>query len=116
MNRAFERHNGWRCRGQVFADRYHARAMTAPRQVRSALGYVLGNWRKHRVDRAHDEETRLDPYASGASFDGWSETAARGPAAAPAGGAGLPVRPPRSWLLRLGWRRHGLLDPRTAPG
>jgi hypothetical protein len=26
------------------------------------------------------------------------------------------VAPARSWLLRVGWRRHGLLDPSEVPG
>ena len=24
--------------------------------------------------------------------------------------------PPRTWLLRVGWRRHGLVDPAEVPG
>jgi putative transposase len=34
-------------RGRLFADRYHARALTTPRTVRLALRYVLLNLRKH---------------------------------------------------------------------
>jgi len=26
------------------------------------------------------------------------------------------VARPRTWLLRIGWRRHGLVDPAEAPG
>jgi putative transposase len=33
--------------GRVFADRYHARALTTPREARWALRYVLSNARKH---------------------------------------------------------------------
>jgi REP element-mobilizing transposase RayT len=33
--------------GKLFADRYHARALTSPRTVRLALRYVLLNVRKH---------------------------------------------------------------------
>jgi putative transposase len=34
-------------RGCAFADRYHARYLTSPMQVRRALCYVLNNWRHH---------------------------------------------------------------------
>jgi hypothetical protein len=47
VNRALGR------RGRVFADRYHARALTTPRAVRHALVYVLMNpeapTRRHRA-------------------------------------------------------------------
>jgi putative transposase len=35
--------------GKVFADRYHARVLGTPRQVRHAMAYVLCNARKHGV-------------------------------------------------------------------
>jgi REP element-mobilizing transposase RayT len=113
MNRAFTRRNGFPCKGQIFADRYHARAKTSPRQVRDALAYVLGNWRKHGATAAHAPGRVLDPYASAASFDGWRT---RPPAAADDEADHLPVARPKGWLLSVGWRRHGLLDPRAAPG
>jgi hypothetical protein len=28
----------------------------------------------------------------------------------------LPVHPPSSWLLTVGWRLYGLIDPREVPG
>jgi REP element-mobilizing transposase RayT len=34
-------------RGPACADRYHARALTTPREVRNALLYVLNNFKKH---------------------------------------------------------------------
>src|SRR5262249_23293904 len=40
-----------RRRGRVFADRYHVEVITTPTRARHALGYVLGNWRKHGEDR-----------------------------------------------------------------
>jgi putative transposase len=33
--------------GRFWADRWHGRALTSPRQVRNALVYVLQNHRKH---------------------------------------------------------------------
>ena len=41
VNRALRR------RGTVWADRYHARTLATPREVRNAFVYVLANWRKH---------------------------------------------------------------------
>lgn len=39
--------------GRVFEFRYHATAITSPRQARNALAYVLNNWRRHREDVAN---------------------------------------------------------------
>ena len=91
-------------RGKVFADRFHHRALTTPRQVRNALAYVLCNARKHRV--APPVSGWLDPLSSAPSFDGWLGGAAEQRA--------LP--PPRTWLLRVGWRPGGRLDPDRVPG
>jgi hypothetical protein len=41
----------------------------------------------------------------------------RRPAAAFPEATALPeVARPRTWLLRVGWRRHGLVDPAELPG
>jgi REP element-mobilizing transposase RayT len=98
VNRALNR------RGRVWADRYHARALTTPREVRSALVYVLMNWKKHRIDAAG-----VDACSSGRWFDGWRS------GAPPAGRDPSPVAHTRTWLLRVGWRRHGLLTEDDAP-
>ncbi|MGH9200579.1 MAG: hypothetical protein ACRD2A_05010, partial [Vicinamibacterales bacterium] len=89
--------------GRVFADRYHARPLESPRQVRLALVYVLQNW-LHHVKGAEGVDTR----SSGHWFDGWAEPvppATRTPAVAPA----------QTWLLRVGWRRHGLIRLSEGP-
>jgi REP element-mobilizing transposase RayT len=97
-------------RGCVWGDRYHARALSTPREVRHALVYVLMNWRKHLGG-----VRGLDPCASGYWFDGWRtnqvepEACARSPAGAP------PVAPARTWLGAIGWRRYGLVDVRERP-
>lgn len=91
-------------RGAVFTARYHAVQLRTPRQVRSALGYVLNNWR--RAD--------LDPYATGLIFDGWAAPPAR--ASLPAGYEPLPVRRAHTWLLTTGWRRHPPIGLREVPG
>jgi REP element-mobilizing transposase RayT len=104
INRAARR------RGKVWADRYHARALRTPREVRNALVYVLCNWKK-TVRGAE----RLDPCATGFWFDGW-----RGPRprwSLPPEGEAPPVRAARTWLLTTGWRHHGLIgfDERPLP-
>ncbi len=89
-------------RGPVLADRYHLRILRTPLEVRRAIAYVLLNARRHA--RRHGREARIDPASSGRWFDGWKGLA--GPR-----GTGPPaVARPRSWLLRVGWRRPGLID------
>ncbi len=94
-------------RGPVWADRYHARALTTPREVRHALVYILMAYKKHRPD-----SRGIDPYSSGRWFDGW-----RGRPPVPLADGPAPVAAPRTWLARDGWRRYGLigLDERPQP-
>jgi hypothetical protein len=87
----------WRCAGKLFADRYHDRILRTPREVRNALAYVLQNARKHG---ALGESTRPDPCSSGRWFDGWENWSVDA-------GATTPVKRARSWLLGIGWLRHG---------
>src|SRR6185503_6201950 len=93
----------WKRSGRVFADRYHARTLETPREVRNALVYVLQNARKHGSWSAR----RADPYSSGASFDGWKPVDDE---VAVSRRRSLPRA--RTWLLAIGWRRNGLLDAR----
>jgi hypothetical protein len=95
-------------RGSVFADRYHARALGSPREVRNALSYVLNNWRHHG-----EHDRGFDPYSSARAFDGWA--IAWRPRIAP-GVELLPTAVARSWLLATGWRRHRLISPTETPG
>jgi hypothetical protein len=93
-----------RC-GRVWESRYHCRLLRTPREVRNALVYVLNNWRKHeRGVRG------LDPLSSARFFDGWRNVVPVVIAA--------PVALARTWLVRVGWRRHGTIGiaecPRTA--
>ena len=100
-----------RC-GPVLADRFHLHVLRTPREVRNALAYVLLNARRHaaKLGRLLRAPPRIDPASSGRWFDGWSA-----PPSAP--GPDPPaVAPPRTWLLRQGWRRHGLLRPDEVPG
>jgi hypothetical protein len=90
-------------KGAVFADRYHARALRTPREVRNAIIYVLCNRTKH-VPR----ERGIDPCSSGAWFDGWM-----GGRRAPPPALGTAV--PGTWLLAVGWRRYGLVGAEERP-
>jgi REP element-mobilizing transposase RayT len=90
-------------RGTVWGDRYHARTLTSPREVRNALVYVLQNWRKH-IPNARG----VDGRSSAAWFDGWRAAVPRPPGPAP-------VAVARTWLMRVGWRRYGPVDVREAP-
>ena len=93
----------WRRRGSVFADRFHARALRTPREVRAALVYVLQNARRHGLHLLG-----IDPYSSGWWFDGWREKPRTVLSPTPSAA--------RSWLLREGWRRWGLIGLRECPG
>jgi REP element-mobilizing transposase RayT len=103
-------------RGQVFATRYHAEIIDAPRRARSCLAYVLNNWRRHREDVGGGarRRARIDPYSSGIVFAGWRDHST--PFAWPRNYLPMPVAPPRSWLLTDGWRRHGPVGLREVPG
>src|SRR5262245_42560495 len=89
----------WERAGRLFADRYHARILRSPSEVKRALVYLLNNARKHGAwfERA------ADVFSSGPAFDGWRQRAAES-------------SPPkllsraRTWLLSVGWRRLGLID------
>jgi hypothetical protein len=105
VNRVFRR------RGPVLADRYHLHILRSPREVRRAIAYVLLNARRHlaKLGRRLLASTALDPASSGRWFDGWrsrTEPACDSPA----------VAPPRTWLLRIGWRRVGLISASEVPG
>ena len=101
--------------GPVLDGRYHHRSLRSPREVRRALAYVLLNARRHLAKRRHVSRTAaspLDPASSARWFDGWRVSAhGRGE-----GRARREVASARTWLLRIGWRRHGLLDPSEVPG
>ncbi len=107
INGALRTANGPR-RGTVWRDRYHARELKTPREVRNGLVYVLHNVKKHRPT-----ERGLDLCSSAVAFSGWRDFAPTAPI------DWLPR--PRTWLARVGWRRahRGLLsvDERpTRPG
>jgi REP element-mobilizing transposase RayT len=94
-------------RGRFWADRWHGQPLTSPRQVRNALLYVIQNRNKH------DKNARpsLDPLSSAQWFNGFARPVPVGfQSMTPQANA-----PPRTWLLNIGWRRHGLIDLSEAP-
>ena len=95
----------WKRAGSVFADRYHDVILRTPRQVRNAIRYVLLNARKHGA-----APPGIDPYSSGRWFDGWLERVREGVKAS------RPVARARTWLLAVGWRRHGPISCFDVPG
>jgi hypothetical protein len=85
-------------RGTVFAERYHVRALSSPRQVRTVLSYVLCNARRHAERSGVRLASRwVDPFSSGPWFDGWMQRVCD--------------REPwmRELLLTTGWRALGPL-------
>src|SRR4051812_9081334 len=111
-----------RRKGIVFADRYHARALGSPRETRNALVYVLQNAKKHFQRRGVAlRRDWLDRFSSAGFFAGWD--ASSRPAAdlvrAQMAADGVPLVDPRAeaktWLLRQGWKRHGLLRAAEVP-
>jgi hypothetical protein len=82
-------------KGKVVGDRFHARALTSPRQMRTSMVYVLLNFRKHLRAPAG-----IDPRSSGPHFSGW-ERAPGTPDDATA------TALPSTWMARTGWRSAG---------
>jgi hypothetical protein len=107
-----------RRRGRLWADRWHGRALTSPRQVRNALVYVLGNFRKHAKTPLG---AGVDAFSSGARFDGWRgiPTGTTLPRAGPrfhgAMAKYVVVSEAKTWLGATGWRRAGLIGVDEAP-
>jgi REP element-mobilizing transposase RayT len=96
-------------RGKLFAQRYHARPLRTPTEVRNAIRYVLLNARHHGAARsAVMARGWVDPYSSALWFDGW-KAAVRvdAPWLRALAKAGCPTAAPRTWLLKEGWRRGG---------
>jgi REP-associated tyrosine transposase len=98
-----------RLTGKVWSDRYHARELTTPSQVRRALVYVLQNIRKHGFEQPGPF---IDPLTSAVRFTGWDVPISKGSDPDP-----FPPRASRTWLLGEGWssRGGGLLSPSERP-
>jgi hypothetical protein len=106
-----------RRRGTVFPDRYFAVVVKSPRQARHTLSYVMNNWRKHDEQREPGREHwTIDWFSSAWAFPDWREY---GDAPCmwrrPEPYEPLIVYQPRTWLLRVGWKLHGLISCHEVP-
>ena len=101
----------WGRKGTVFADRYQDHILRTPREVRQALAYVLNNAHRHRRQTLYLGRVGPDAYGSGPWFDGWKERFTLRGVKCPRS-----VAAPRTWLLNVGWRRHGLIRLEEVPG
>jgi REP element-mobilizing transposase RayT len=107
----------WRRSGTVFPDRYHERVLQTPRQCRNAIRYVLNNFRRHREDFAGEPgRWKIDRFSSAISFAGWKELGPGNTWAIPPDYEPLPTASPTTWLLTIGWARHGLIGAFEVPG
>jgi REP element-mobilizing transposase RayT len=79
--------------GRVLHDRYHARPLRTPTEVRHAITYIADNARKHAAERGETYSPGyVDPYSSAGAQDFFLPSA-------------------RTWLLREGWRRGAAARP-----
>jgi REP element-mobilizing transposase RayT len=103
-------------RGTLFPDRYHARYLKTPTEVRNALRYVLMN-RKHHAAEKRFSPYWIDPCSSATWFDGWAQPI-RGnePWQRQLLALERPTAKATVWLLTTGWKRHGLLRFDERPG
>jgi REP element-mobilizing transposase RayT len=72
--------------GRVLGERYHARRLTSPTQVRSVMHYIRYNHRHHGLSQAV-----VDEYSSDGRFAGLLPAATL-------------------WVLTVGWRRGRVRD------
>jgi len=94
-------------KGSVWDGRYHRHDLETPTEVARCVVYVLMNGKKHGL--APRNASWLDEFSSAAQFDGWSDVEITAPL----------ERPPRTWFLRIGYRKSGLklcttMAPRAA--
>ena len=89
--------------GQLFKERYHARALSGPKEVRNAIVYVLQNHLHHRPSRR-----LVDECSSARWFSGWKQPL-------PVPDTPPPTASPRTWLLRAAWLRHGKIHFTEGP-
>jgi len=117
VNAGVSARRGCRRRGTVFIDRYYARSLKTPREVRHCLSYVLNNWRHHKADREPMRRSwKIDPFSSALAFDGWKTLPEGGRFKVPPEYDGDWIWTPSSWLLMTGWRRRGRVSIYEVPG
>ena len=110
INKRFNR------KGAVFSDRYHRVDLKSPKQTRSALAYVLQNFRKHGRERGERYAAAwVDPRSSSSWFVGWDPRRRR--VAPLPRDEHAPVASPETWLLREGWsEKWPWISPDEVPG
>jgi hypothetical protein len=79
---------------------------------------VLNNFRRHGEDRIGlARQWKLASLSSAIRFSGWHELAhTEHRFEAPPDYEALPTSLPQTWLLAVGWQRHGLVGTREMPG
>jgi len=95
-------------KGKFWKERYHRHDLRSKRETRNALRYVLLNSQKHI--RHLGDRAFADPHSSAATFDGFARAVWAFPNKQPWAHVA-----PQTWLLRVGWRSHGLIDPSSHP-
>jgi REP element-mobilizing transposase RayT len=85
----------WKRTGALFADRYHARDLHTPTEMRNVLAYVLLNAQKH----GKEIQGLLDPCSSAILFTGWRELRTTGTPSW--------LATAMTWLLEKGWKKLG---------
>lgn len=106
-------------RGRLLAQRYHARALRTPREVRAAIRYVLLNARHHARDAGRAlARGWIDPYSSALWFQGWRQAIrVEAPWLQALRREGRPTASARTWLLVEGWQRGGgMISVDEVPG
>ena len=102
----------WARAGKVFADRYHDHVLKSPRETRNAIRNLFENARKHFFEGGMPRPQVIDVFTSAPWFDGFRERiVVRGIEHVP-----RPTSDAHTWLLRKGWRRHGLLPVPAVDG
>jgi REP element-mobilizing transposase RayT len=91
-----------RKRGSVLGDRYHARVLGTPREVKNVIKYVLFNHEHHVPSAASATRPQLlDRFSSAPHFHHFAKPVRRPSTEPPL------TLEPMTWLLRAGWLRHG---------
>jgi len=85
--------------GALFAERYYARPLRSPREIRDAIRNLL----------LAGGGKAIDKFSSGAWFDGWHASTPRDAATQKLAATPSPVAAPKTAALASSWRRAGLL-------
>lgn len=102
--------------GRVFRERFHAKPLGSPTQVRRALVYVIRNSVKHDVQAGGRITSELDPCSSARYFVGWRSRAPCLDDEHHESDEDRPVVTAGTWLLSRGWQKLGaLLSPLELP-